>query len=162
MKTTNVPDDAGTANTARVDKAERLVLYQTVAARRLAQDTMVWQVPGLALTAQAFLMTIGLGSGTGQLARIAAGLLSIVISIMGVQLLLRHRRNELADSVWLETFEQESGWPAVHGLQHHDGALEGKSVPWLGRFRSTRIWVAGLSVFGLVGLLVAIDALVKL
>ena len=71
-----------------------LAQYQVVAARRQNFDSMVWQVPALALTAQAFLMTIALGPGTGHLARIAAGLLSALAALMSGQLLLRQRVHE--------------------------------------------------------------------
>jgi hypothetical protein len=51
------------------------IVYQAVVARRLQWDNLVWQVPLLSLTAQAFLFTIALGSGTTMVARcISAGL----------------------------------------------------------------------------------------
>ncbi|MER6612681.1 hypothetical protein [Streptomyces xantholiticus] len=37
------------------------VVYQAVAARRMQWDALLWQVPALSLTAQAFLFTITLG-----------------------------------------------------------------------------------------------------
>ena len=61
-------------------------MYQVVAARRQNFDSLLWQVPALSLTAQAFLLVIALGSGSGHLARIAAGLLSAVTALMSVQL----------------------------------------------------------------------------
>ena len=70
-------------------------MYQVVAARRQNFDSMLWQVPALSLTAQAFLLVIALGSGSGHLARIAAGLLSAVTALMSVQLLLRRRLHEV-------------------------------------------------------------------
>jgi hypothetical protein len=73
-----------------------LAQYQVVAARRQNFDAMVWQVPALALAAQAFLMTIALGAGSGHLARIASGLLSALTAVMSVQLLLRQRIHEIA------------------------------------------------------------------
>jgi hypothetical protein len=42
--------------------------------------TMLWQVPALGLTAQAFLMTIALGSPISDDARIAAAALSVIIA----------------------------------------------------------------------------------
>lgn len=46
-----------------VSREEMLVLYQVVAARRQSFDSMVWQVPALSPTVQAFLLVIALGSG---------------------------------------------------------------------------------------------------
>jgi hypothetical protein len=43
-------------------REEMLVMYQVVAARRQNFDSMLWQVPALSLTAQAFLLVIALGS----------------------------------------------------------------------------------------------------
>jgi hypothetical protein len=37
------------------EQALRLSLYETIAGRRAAYDTMLWQAPVLSLTAQAFL-----------------------------------------------------------------------------------------------------------
>jgi hypothetical protein len=42
--------------------------------------TLLWQVPVLGLTAQAFLMTIALGTGISDEARIAASALSVIIA----------------------------------------------------------------------------------
>lgn len=47
----------------RPSREEMLVMYQVVAARRQNFDAMVWQVPALSLTAQAFLLVIALGPG---------------------------------------------------------------------------------------------------
>lgn len=49
--------------------------------------TMLWQVPALGLTAQAFLMTIALGSDSSNVARVIAALLSVVISVASTQLM---------------------------------------------------------------------------
>ncbi|GAA0676823.1 hypothetical protein GCM10010193_32550 [Kitasatospora atroaurantiaca] len=140
---------------------ERLVQYQVVAARRTTYDTMVWQVPGLALTAQAFLMTIGLAPGTGRLARVAVGLLSVVVALMAAQLLLRHRQNELADAKWLESFERASGWETVHMPATARAAQVGLVPSGLARLRSYRVWIGGLSTFGLIGLAIALWAVIR-
>jgi hypothetical protein len=49
--------------------------------------TMLWQVPALGLTAQAFLMTIALGSDSSNVARVIAALLSVIISVASTQLM---------------------------------------------------------------------------
>lgn len=136
-----------------------LAQYGVVAARRQNFDAMVWQVPALALTAQAFLMTIALGPETGHLARIAAGLLSALAALMSVQLLLRQRAHELADARWLHKFELKHGWEPIH--QHPDGrvAAAGIEIPRFTRMRSHRFWIAGMAVFGTAGLAAALAAL---
>ena len=142
-------------------REEQLLLYQVVESRRLATDGMVWQVPGLALTAQAFLVTIELGPGVGAVAQAVTGLLAAAISLMSVQLMLRHKRSELADSMWLERFERESGWEVVHGKREEFADRNGVASGWLVRYRSYRVWILGMGAFGLVGLLAAVHALLR-
>jgi hypothetical protein len=119
---------------------------------------MVWQVPALALTAQAFLMTIALGAGTGRPARIAAGLLSAIAALMSVQLLLRQRLHEIADARWLHDFEQRHGWEPVHQHPAQRTAVAGIRASGLARLRSHQMWIAGLAIFGATGLAAALAA----
>jgi hypothetical protein len=133
---------------------DRLVLYEAVTARRLANDGLIWQVLALALAAQAFLMTIGLAPGTGRLARTTVGLLSAVVSVMAVQLMWRLRLFEKADSRWLAKFEEDAGWETIHA--HIDVRL-GPAKGWrrAGRLSAIWVWSGGLAVFGVVGLVIA-------
>jgi hypothetical protein len=143
----------------RPSDEERLVMYQVMAARHLGLDQMVWQVPGLSLTAQAFLMTIGLGPGVGQLARLASGSLSTIISVMSVQLLMRHRRSAIADATWLARFERNRGWEVLHRPLNERCADLNLHGTRLARVRSYRVWLAGLASFGLVELAITVRAL---
>ena len=52
-----------------------MLVYEVIAGRRNTYDGLLWQMPMLGLTAQAFLFTIALGSG-GRFARITASLLT--------------------------------------------------------------------------------------
>ena len=45
----------------------QLFAYEMLAERRNQQDSMLWQAPALALTAQAFLLTIALGGNAVSL-----------------------------------------------------------------------------------------------
>ncbi|GHH64216.1 hypothetical protein GCM10017772_00230 [Promicromonospora soli] len=74
-----------------IDPDERRLIYATVTARRLQQDSLVWQVPVLSLTAQAFLYTIALGPESSGFARIVSAVISIVITVLSVTLMARHR-----------------------------------------------------------------------
>lgn len=47
-----------------------LVQYQIISNRRISQDELMWQVPALSFTAQAFLFTIALGSGISMKSRL--------------------------------------------------------------------------------------------
>lgn len=135
------------------------VLYQVVATRRAGFDSMMWQAPGLGLTAQAFLMTIAFDPDTGRLAQVASGLLSSVVAFMSVQLLAKHRLHELADSIWLQRFETTRGLPEIHAPAAERCRDAGLPSKGLVKFRSHRVWTAGLVVFGLVGLGTAVDGI---
>jgi hypothetical protein len=126
-------------------REEMLVMYQVVAARRQNFDSMLWQVPALSLTAQAFLLAISLGSGSGHLATIAAGLLSAVTALMSVQLLQRQRLHELADARWLHNFDRV--------------AAAGLRPARLAKWPSHQLRMAGLVLFGATGLAAALAAL---
>jgi hypothetical protein len=60
--------------------ADKLALLNVYTTQFGSYTTMLWQVPALGLTAQAFLMTIALGSPISDDARIAASSLSIIIA----------------------------------------------------------------------------------
>ena len=132
------------------------IVYQAVVARRLQWDNLVWQVPLLSLTAQAFLFTIALGNGTEVIARLVAATLSLVITCLSVTLMARHRQAELADSHWLEDYDQQNFAHLVnpvHGVAFRrrrdatsiDAGWIGHAIPMLPGFKT---WVVGLAIFG--------------
>lgn len=143
-------------------------VYAVVAARRLQWDNLLWQVPILGLTAQAFLFTIQLGGDSRQVSRVIAALLSLVVTYLCVTLMARHRQAELFDAHWLEAFEKEH-WPqieAVHGYSFAarrnaepvDGGWTDSIVPLV---RGYRTWIGGLLFVGaaaLVNLVLAVAA----
>lgn len=67
---------------AGVDQA----LYEVVAQRRLHWDELVWQVPILGLTAQAFLFTVALSAGNSQFARATASALAWLAAVLSMAL----------------------------------------------------------------------------
>lgn len=128
-------------------------LYEIVAARRLGYDSMMWQTPVLSLTAQAFLLTIALGEG-GKWARCMSGFLALLAALSSLQLMVKHRAYEEADSRWLKAYEDR--WfncKPVHG--------SGRAFfqpNWVARLSSYRVWRWTLAVFGLAGFLTALNA----
>lgn len=134
------------------------VTYQVVAARRAQQDGLMWQVPILSLTAQAFLLTIALGQGTSRFARVVAALLSVVAAALSILLMGKHRLNEVHDADWLEHYERGHGLPVVHSREYVRDWNRAQARPWL-RLSLYRVWVGGLAVFGLAGLVVVTVAL---
>lgn len=137
----------------------RETVYQVVAARRLQWDALVWQVPVLSLTAQAFLFTISLDPGTSRTARVMASLLSLVITFLSIELMSRHRQAEIMDARWLEAVEEETFGRddvlVVHGDAYRRRRNSTPSGP-LGGLKGYWTWLTGLSLFGLAALFVLV------
>lgn len=136
-------------------------MYSAVAARRLQWDNMLWQVPTLSLTGQAFLFTIALGADSSRVARVVASTLSIVMTILSMHLMSRHRQAEHTDAHWIEDYEATRFGRSWHGRTwaHYRNREQGSG--FLSRFKGFQVWTAGLSVFGLAAVLVLIITAVK-
>ncbi len=143
-------------NTPKPEEWE-LVLYQVVAARRVSYDNMIWQAPFLSLAAQAFLLTIALSSDALALGRFLAASLGVLSSLASIQLMLKHRVHEVADSKWLEDFEKKYFPEAVVHGKERPYAEYGVPTRW----RSTRVWIGVLAAFGLVAFIAWVLALVE-
>ena len=134
-------------------------VYAALAARRTQFDNLLWQVPVLSLTAQAFLFTIALSDGGTQYSRSIACLLSMVTSFLTVQIFTRHRQAEITDAHWLAEFEARSsdGIDIVHGptwqkRRNRESADAGAFEP-LRYLPGFRTWAWGLSAFGVAAFL---------
>ena len=132
-------------------------VYQSLAARRLGYDTLMWQVPVLSLTAQAFLLTIALGSTSSPAARLTAAILSFVVAIISLQLMAKHRHNEEIDSRLAEKLERELHLDAVIGFIPHTPLRVREEVVSLKanifvKRSSYKIWRFGLLLFAIAAL----------
>ncbi len=138
-------------------------VYAAVAARRLQWDNLLWQVPTLSLTAQAFLFTIALGSDSQRLARVVSCVLSLIVTFLSITLMARYRQGELSDAHWLEQYEQTHSLPVVHGKQfkreRDDEPLAagwiGRAIPLLPGFKT---WTVGLAMCGVAAVVVLITS----
>jgi hypothetical protein len=136
-------------------------VYAAVAARRAQFDNLLWQVPVLSFTAQAFLFTIALGPDTKPVARVIACLLSLIVTFLTIHLLTRHRQAEITDAHWLEAYEERHNLqPGGHGrywqeLREGTSADAGLFTP-LSRLRGYKTWAFGLSLFGVTALVVLV------
>jgi hypothetical protein len=175
--------DAERQHPSEIDHATAVAIYQTVAARRESHDEMLWQVPGLGIAAQAFLLTIALDPGSTDLARGLSALLAFVAALAGIQLLLKHRFAEETLSEWLTRFERDYDLLPVNDRRRRREYAYGGPHPWrsYGRnplkairwlfvgpvrgkerwfTKSTYVWVATLCVFAIVDLVVLVIAVV--
>ena len=129
-------------------------LYQIVAERRIAYDGMMWQAPFLSLTAQAFLLTIALSADTYPTGRIISALLGVFAAGASIQLMLKHRCNELADSKWLQAYEElHSECRPIHAKRRSFS-----TTTFITDVPSTWVWIAALAVFGAAALFALIIA----
>ena len=135
------------------------VMYEAVSNRRLTFDSMMWQVPVLSLTAQAFLLTIALGADTSQYARSVSAGLACVTAVMSLQLMAKHRYHEILDAKMLERLEKKL---IAASLDQHAPEATAHSSPrrraqdlesepnLLVKLSSYRVWLLGMSLFALV------------
>jgi hypothetical protein len=151
--------------------SQMLAIWQTLSARRANFDAMMWQTPALGMTAQAFLLTLALSPGTRPGARLMVAGLSFTLSIMVLQLMAKHRKNELLDSFFLESLETRLGMSS-RGLaalpdagndarprEHLDGVryklkrtTPGARAFW--DFSSYELWMLGLALFAIASLVI--------
>lgn len=139
---------------------ELIAAYAVVGARRTSYDTMMWQVPALAMAAQAFLLTIALGSDVARAARVIAGALAALLAVLSAQLMMKHRALEVVDSRIAEEIERQMGLDRWLDFHPHAaaGTRLGGHKPWWIRLSSYRLWLTGLAVFAATDLAVAVLA----
>jgi hypothetical protein len=135
-----------------VESSDDLEQYAIVASRRQQWDTLLWQMPTMVLTGEAFLFTISLGAQTSQTGRIIAATLSLLVALSSTHSLASHRLSELADSAWLHEYELAHGVPELHGLswrsrrmgivaaQRESASFTDRLVSHTGTMRSIVVW----------------------
>ncbi|MEV5832211.1 hypothetical protein [Nocardia sp. NPDC052112] len=146
------------------------LLYQIVADRHLQYENLLWQVPAISLTAQAFLFSISMAAGTDSVARIASSLLALIVSIISIMLMASHRLSGRKDALWLERFEQQelhAGDWGAHGMAFESQQdIADLDAGWIGNLIPMRqmftVWVAGLACFGLAAIFMIVRTLVDI
>jgi len=138
---------------------EELTVYAAVATRSQQQDAMMWEVPVLGFTAQAFLFAIALGPSSTPLARTLTAVIAAGISFLCVTLMKRHRQLITHDQKWLEKREK--------ALRDHDFRVNNRKwwkaslkepvkarwpAGWVPTLRAYNAWIIGLSLIGAVAL----------
>ena len=135
-------------------------LYQVVAQRRLQFDNLVWQVPVVSLTGQAFLFTIALSAGNSQLARAISSALALIAALLSMQIMARHRQAEITDAHWLRDYELANYRVVVHGPAWSEAR---DSVP-VGRpfslFKGFKAWMLGFGLFATAAAAILVVSLV--
>lgn len=155
--------DESSRKQRETQNSELLTVWETLSNRRMNYDSMLWQTPTLGMTAQAFLLTLSLAGDTSSLGRVTAASLSAAISLMVMQLMVKHRRHEMLDARQLKRLEDEIGLPRnlfprlPHGkinekdeetllVDNEIGEL-GIGVRALLKYRSFSVWFYGQFLF---------------
>ncbi len=120
----------------------------------MEKDALVWQTPALAVTAQAFLLTIGLDPDTARFARGIASVLGVVVAYMTCQLMAKHRYLRRLDEWKLRELEGDSRLSGLSTHAYGDAADEYAGATRLTKSKSYAVWQTGLVLIGLAHLLV--------
>jgi hypothetical protein len=132
--------------------------YSVAANRRYQYDFMMWQVPALSLTAQAFLFTIALQAEATRASRLIAAALALIVAAMSMQLMAKHRHHELTEARWLAAFEEEEHLALLHAPMSERGA---KVRSWSPTARSSYgVWMVGIALFGLAAITIMVISIV--
>ena len=128
--------------------------YNVLTTRRVATNSLLWQSPALGLTAQAFLFTIALNSGTVVGARLIAAFLALVVSLVSMQLMAKNRYYEVRDSKMLEEYEEtKEGFQVIHGRPDYSDA------ECYQKCKSYHLWILMLAAFGVAACVVIVGLL---
>lgn len=133
------------------------VVYSALAARRSQFDSLLWQAPALGLTAQAFLMVIVLDQNANHWSKSVSCILSIILTLMTIQLMTRTRQAEITDAHWLKDLEKELPEAyRIHGPAWRERRnLQSPDAGWLSFFAGFPgyyTWVIGIALFGFASL----------
>ncbi|MFZ1062877.1 MAG: hypothetical protein WAN30_05330 [Acidimicrobiales bacterium] len=154
------------------DEPEGLEQYAVVASRRQQWDVLLWQMPTMALTGEAFLLTIALAGSTSQAGRILASALAMIVALAALHSLSAHRLSELTDAAWLHEHEKTHGAAQIHGLtwrdrrvaivrdQLHSKSFTDRLVARTYHFRSIVVWFWTMVIIALTAAAILVLAAV--
>ena len=135
--------------------ANRRTIYSALSARALNHNALVWQTPALALAAEAFLLTIALNPLATMLARMVAAGLNLMLSILCLQLMTKHRAMVVFDREAMVAIESSMGMNQYHGRLSPD------ALSWFARQRSGDWWRGGFLVLALVSVAILVLSVVQ-
>lgn len=147
-------------------KAKKIFTYEMLLQREMEQDAMLWETPTIALTAQAFLLTIALNKDSTAAAVYVSAALGVLVALLSMQLMAKHRFLNEMDRAQLHRLEEELGIPNLSRRSYfysegkyfvpRELAAPGRNAPKkegiLEKQRSYKVWLRGVGLFGLVNL----------
>jgi hypothetical protein len=127
-----------------------LALHAALVSQRGALNGMMWQVPAMCFTAQAFLLQAAFNvKDVTDGYRILSGLLSTLVGLLCWQVFLRHSALEIQTSKRLQDLEKENFPLVVHQKPEDAPHYNAHGV---GSCESRPFWCGGLLVMSFVGL----------
>lgn len=142
--------------------ARDVFAYEMLVQRQVEQDSMQWEAPSLALTAQAFLLTIALSPDTALLPRVLVNVLGIAISFLTIQLMAKHYYLSSLDQAQMQYLEMKLGLPKIATREWSRRAVRAVEQPrrkLLVRLRSSTVWRVGLILIAIINAAVLLIAL---
>jgi hypothetical protein len=144
--------------------AKDLFHYEMLIQREMEQDAMLWETPTLALTAQAFLLTIALNKDSTAVAVCVAAVLGMLVAFLSMQLMAKHRFLNELDRAEMHRLEDLIGVPHISRRSYffQDGKyvvpmihrLKGRGAPpkqgYLETAGSYKFWIRGVGIFAFV------------
>lgn len=132
-----------------------VVQYEALIARVGHRDAQLWQPPALAMTAQAFLMTIALDGETSPVARVVVAGLGLIVIYLSILVMLSTRWAIVNDLAAIRSLEKQMAMSiSVVDLRLRSTTPQGRPKGGL----SIRAWIFGLAFFALVNLWLLIFA----
>ncbi len=128
--------------------------FEMIMLRELEQDSMTWQTPAIALTAQSFLLTIALNEGNATWTRALTASLGVVISVLSIQLLSKHIYLNAMDRAQLRLLESDMGLPPISQRTWTDPRIELPKQGFWARRSSASWWRRGMAVFALANIVI--------
>ena len=120
-------------------------LFATLEERRRAFEQVMWQVPSLSITAQAFLFSAAFSAGAPQYAQIIVLLSGLAAVLAAMHLLAKHRYLESLHGQVQALCQRQLGWPPLFREQLHS-LLQNASATEAGAARWNRTWLRRLVV----------------
>jgi hypothetical protein len=149
-------------------------LLEVVEERRRRTLDLIYQSPGLSLTAQAFLFTITLNASTPNTGRVIAACVGVIAGSATAISILKHNYTEEMYAAVIDGIRAKAGLPALHRndlriLADHEATNKDfkrwKNSRWRRVAKdipSTDFWIYSLLLFAGIDVVVLVLALIQL
>lgn len=127
--------------------------YEVLSFRELEQDAKLWQTPSLAMTAQAFLLTIAFNPDVALIGRLFTAGLATIVSLSSMHLMWKHRFLAQLDRTKMADLERRIGLPGIVGRRW---GLSGPKPRFGSSYVVWQLALAAFALAGIVGVTVAV------